>query len=109
MTDFLSCIVKNMPKSMRLDSIEGNFNATGVYSYSFAFTSSERESIPAFLKSLQNEEILKYVNVSAITSDGGETQMNGSSSEDIANSATSQGQDGTWKFTLVIKTKGGER
>lgn len=108
MTDFLSCIVENMPKSMKLENISGNFTAEGVYSYTFAFKCTERNSIPNFLKALQKEETLKYVNISAITSEGS-TNVNSNNSQDVVDQSTTQNSDGTWKFTLVIKSKGGER
>lgn len=101
MTDFLTCVVKNMPATMKLNSIDGEFTTAGVYSYSFSFSSSERSTIAKFLQDLQNEEILKFVNVSAITLTGGET-----SAEDTDQTVT-QGSDGLWDFTLVVKTKGG--
>ena len=101
MTDFLTCVVENMPATMKLNSIDGEFTTAGVYSYSFSFSSSERSTIAKFLQDLQNEEILKFVNVSAITLTGGET-----SAEDTDQTVT-QGSDGLWDFTLVVKTKGG--
>lgn len=108
MTDFLTCVVKNMPSTMKLDSIDGEFTTNGVYSYSFSFSSSERGTIPKFLQDLQNESILKYVNVSAITLSGGETSVgNGTNSENVTNETVQQDASGNWTFTLVVKTKGG--
>ena len=108
MTDFLTCVVKNMPSTMKLDSIDGEFTTNGVYSYSFSFSSSERSTIPKFLQDLQNESILKYVNVSAITLSGGETSVgNGSNSENVTDETVKQDASGNWTFTLVVKTKGG--
>lgn len=110
MTDFLTCIVKNMPNSMIVESINGEFTGSGVYSYSFAFSSKERSTIAPFLQALQQEEILKYVNISAITLDGGEVNVgdgNNNAPSDSVVDDTVQKEEDSWKFTLVIKTKGG--
>lgn len=110
MTDFLTCIIHNMPSTMTVENIDGEFTGAGVYSYSFAFSSTERSTIAPFLQSLQEEEILKYVNISAITLDGGETNINGENGNnntgDVIDDTVQQTED-SWKFTLVIKTKGG--
>lgn len=118
MTDFLTCIVGNMPECMTLDSINGDFTSAGVYSYTFEFKSSDRAQISPFLQKLQSEEILKYVNISAINLTGGATNGNqgngtpptqnpdgnsGGNLDDI----TQQDENGLWAFSLVIKTKGG--
>ena len=67
----------------------------------------ERSTIAPFLQSLQEEEILKYVNISAITLSGGEVDVGeGNSSGDVVDDAVQKTED-SWKFTLVIKTKGG--
>lgn len=108
MTDFLTCIIKNMPSSMIVENIDGEFTGSGVYSYSFAFSAKDRSSIPVFLEDLQNEEILKYVNISAITLSGGEVNVgDGAANPDGVVDDAVQKQDDSWKFTLVIKTKGG--
>jgi len=107
MTDFLSCIVENMPENMTVENINGEFTGSGVYSYSFAFSSKERSTIAPFLQSLQEEEILKYVNISAITLSGGEVDVGeGNNSGDVVDDTVQKTED-SWKFTLVIKTKGG--
>lgn len=108
MTDFLSCIVENMPASMTVENINGEFTGSGVYSYSFAFSSKERSTIAPFLQSLQEEELLKYVNISAITLDGAEVNVGDGSntSGEVVDDTVQQAED-CWKFTLVIKTKGG--
>lgn len=126
MTDFLTCIVRNMPETMIVENIDGEFTMAGVYSYSFAFTSTERSTIAPFLQALQSEETLKYVNISAITLDGDEIDISGGENNtdtepdvsttpdtdpdtdpsDVVDDAV-QEAEGTWKFTLVIKTKGG--
>ncbi len=108
MTDFLSCIVENMPASMTVENINGEFTGSGVYSYSFAFSSKERSTIAPFLQSLQEEELLKYVNISAITLDGAEVNVGdgNNTSGEVVDDTVQQAED-CWKFTLVIKTKGG--
>lgn len=106
MTDFLTCIIKNMPSTMSVESIDGEFTGAGVYSYSFAFSAKDRSTIPVFLQDLQNEELLKYVNISAITLSGGEVNVGDGTNNGVVDDAVQQ-EDGSWKFTLVIKTKGG--
>ena len=109
MTDFLACIVKNMPETMSLNSIEGEFTGAGVYAYSFSFSSTERSTIPVFLQQLQNEEILKYVNISAITLEEEQVDINNGNGNmnDVTDDAVTQDKEGKWEFTLVIKTRGG--
>ena len=115
MTDFLTCIVSNMPECMSLDSINGEFTGAGVYSYTFEFKSSDRAQISPFLQKLQNEEILKFVNISAISLQGGTQDgtvqlpenNSGNNSGDITDDITQQDENGLWAFSLVIKTKGG--
>lgn len=107
MTDFLTSIVKNMPKDMRIKNINGEFLNSGVYSYSFEFASKERNTIPTFLQKIQNEETLKYVNVSAITLTDSEVNVNTEDTSDIVDDTVQQDEKGDWVFTLVVKTKGG--
>lgn len=107
MTDFLTSIVKNMPKGMTLQRIEGEFTNAGVYSYSFEFSAKERSAIPAFLQGIQNEQSLKYVNVSAITLNNTEVEVGDGSASDIVEDTVHQSASGDWIFTLVVKTKGG--
>ena len=97
MTDFLTYIVKHMPDTMKLNSIDGELSNSAEYSYSFAFSSTERGTIPTFLSNLQNEPNLRNINVSAIVSSGG-------SSDTITDNTVQQTANG-WNFTLVVKAK----
>lgn len=108
MTEFVACIMNNKPETMTLTKIDGEFTGTGVYSYAFSFCAEDRATIPPFLEKLQNEEILKYVNISAIELEP-EKNGAGSSSNNTANNTqidaveTAEG----WLFTLTLKSKGG--
>ena len=117
MTDFLTCIVSNMPVTMTLNTINGEFTNAGVYSYTFEFKSTDRAVIAPFLQKLQNEEILKYVNISAISlnsnkntdkkpNQGGTVQLPNDNSDTIIDDIVQQ-NNGFWEFSLVIKTRGG--
>ena len=100
MTEFITCIMTYKPETMTLTKVEGEFTGTGVYSYSFSFSAEDRATIPTFLENLQNEEILKYVNISAI--ELGEVTSGSATSTDPA-------APQAWLFTLTIKSKGGAK
>ena len=97
MTDFLTYVVKHMPETMKLNSIDGELSNSAEYGYSFSFSSTERGTIPTFLSNLQNEPNLRNINISAIVSSGG-------SSDKITDGTVQQTATG-WNFTLVVKAK----
>lgn len=105
MTDFLTYIVKHMPETMKLQSVDGELSNSAEYSYSFAFFSSERSTIPTFLTNLQNEPNLRNINISAIVSSGSATNNAGNNTSNTITDNTVQQTSGGWTFTIVVKAK----